>query len=80
MLRMSLDGSWQMKRLGHTEWLPAQVPGSVYNDLFNAGQMPDPFYRENEEEVLELANYDYEYWRSFEPEAALLEMDQLFLR
>ncbi|OMD43466.1 beta-mannosidase [Paenibacillus odorifer] len=79
MQLVNLNGKWQMKRLDHPKWLEASVPGSVYHDLLNAGEMPDPFYREQEYEVLELSNYDYEYQRSFQLEAGVLEHDRVFL-
>lgn len=53
---IELDGDeWQFGAVDHTdgmpddrsavdEWLPAQVPGDVRNDLLNAGRIPDPYY------------------------------------
>lgn len=79
MQLIDLNGKWKMKRLHEPKWLEASVPGSVYHDLLNAGKMPDPFYREQEYEVLELSNYDYEYKRSFQLEAGVLEHDRVFL-
>ncbi|MCL6456365.1 MAG: glycoside hydrolase family 2 protein [Gorillibacterium sp.] len=76
---IDLNGKWQMKRLDHVEWIEGHVPGSVYYDLLNAGQMVDPFYREQEYEVLELSNYDYEYQRIFQVDAKVLEHDQVML-
>ena len=32
---------------GLTGWIPAQVPGCVYQDLHRAGWIPDPYYGEN---------------------------------
>ncbi|NLY91798.1 MAG: hypothetical protein GX081_09400 [Firmicutes bacterium] len=52
--------------MGTEEWIPAQVPGSVLNDLLMAGRLPDPYYRDQEARVKEFANYDYEYTREFE--------------
>lgn len=79
MQLVNLNGKWKMKRIHEPKWLEASVPGSVYHDLFNAGEMPDPFYREQEYEVLELSKYDYEYKRSFQLEAEVLEHDRVFL-
>ncbi|MGX1830946.1 beta-mannosidase [Paenibacillus taichungensis] len=79
MLLIDLNGRWQMKRVDHAEWLPATVPGSVFNDLLQAGQMEDPYYREQEQAALELCNYDYEYKHSFEVSAADLKHDRIIL-
>lgn len=76
---VDLNGKWKMRRLHEPNWLEASVPGSVYHDLLNAGEMPDPFYREQEYEVLELSNYDYEYQRCFQVEAEVLQHDRVFL-
>ena len=45
MKKLLLNGSWTLEIPGLSEPpVPAQVPGSVYNDLLCAGRMPDPFY------------------------------------
>jgi beta-mannosidase len=33
MKLVDLDGKWMMKRVDEAEWIEANVPGSVYNDL-----------------------------------------------
>lgn len=79
MERLSLNGRWQMKQDGWEEWIPAQVPGSVYNDLMNAGKMEDPFFRANETDALALMEYDYSYTRSFTVESKFLEHEEITL-
>ncbi|NJD01192.1 MAG: glycoside hydrolase family 2 protein [Ruminiclostridium sp.] len=80
MIKLDLGGSWKMKRVGDGDWIPGNVPGSVFNDLLNAGRIPDPFYRDNEDEARIIASYDYEYEREFNIGPELLEYDKLFLR
>jgi len=48
MKLLDLNGPWQMKQTMDSEWVPALVPGSVYNDLLVAERMEDPFFRDNE--------------------------------
>lgn len=79
VLLLDLNGSWRMKRCDESEWLEAAVPGSVYNDLLKADKMPDPFYRDQEYEVLELSNYDYEYEKTFQAEESLFAHDRVTL-
>ena len=79
MLLLNLNGEWQMKRIDEKNWIDAVVPGSVYNDLLQAGKMKDPFYRDNEYEILELSNFDYEYKRKFYVEKETLEHDVILL-
>jgi beta-mannosidase len=65
MYSMDLNGQWLMRRTEDSEWMNAIVPGSVYNDLLNAGKMEDPFFRDNEKNALLLSDYDYEYKKNF---------------
>lgn len=74
-----LNGKWEMKRTDETAWQVSTVPGSVYNDLMNLGQLPDPFYRENEYEALEISKYDFEYRRNFVLDSELLRYDVINL-
>ena len=37
---------------GHA--VTGQIPGSVYSFLLNAGEMEDPYYRDNERRALSL--------------------------
>lgn len=80
MKRLGLNGKWQMKQINEDQWIDATVPGSVYYDLLSAGKIEDPFYRNNEQEVLKLSSYDYEYRREFEAGSDMLECDYLVLR
>lgn len=68
-----------MRRVDWEEWIPAQVPGSVYHDLLEAGKMEDPFWRDHETEALALMEADYEYTRTFAVDAALLLHDEVTL-
>jgi beta-mannosidase len=79
MILVDLKGKWQMRQVNQEAWLPALVPGSMYNDLLNNGKIEDPFYRDNEYTALELSNYDYEYQRSFEITNETLSHDRVLL-
>lgn len=79
MERLCLNGQWQMQQIGWEEWIPAQVPGSVYHDLLNAEKMEDPFWRCNEMDALALMEHDYQYTRSFTVEKSFLEHDEISL-
>lgn len=75
MIEIDLNGQWEMKKTTDTKWIQASVPGSVCNDLLNEGIIEDPFYRDNEDETLELAKYDYEYRREFIVNDEMLALD-----
>ncbi len=68
MKRIDTDQKWTLRVLGDKEiegQIPASVPGSVYNDLINAGRMEDPYWRDNELKALDLMKNDFEYRGSF---------------
>lgn len=65
-MKFSLNGKWKMRNVSDDQWIPAEVPGSVFKDLFDNKQMPDPFFRDNEYKILELSKNDFEYKRCFE--------------
>lgn len=80
MRLLDLNGCWQMRAVGDTQWTDAIVPGSVYADLLRGGAMPDPFYRENEQQVSRLSERDYEYRRVFSVPADVLLHAHLLLQ
>lgn len=81
MEKLTLNGSWALDIPGSSfPRIPAAVPGSVYHDLFTAGQIPDPCYRDNENEALKIMDHDFVYSRSFSVPAGLLRNDAVVLR
>ena len=81
MKKLSLNGAWTLSVSGGEFGpVPATVPGSVYNDLLAAGRIPDPFYRDNENEALKLMEHDFTYAREFEVPEDLTECDAVLLR
>ena len=41
-----------MRIAGEDIWLPARVPGSIYQDLTDGGRLDDPYWRDNEKKAL----------------------------
>lgn len=66
MYRKKIHENWKMRQADKSEFFPAKVPGSVYNDLILNGKMEDPYFRDNELKALELMKYDYEYVTEFD--------------
>jgi beta-mannosidase len=79
MKTIGLNGKWKMKRTDEQEWMEAQVPGSVYNELLKLKKIEDPYYRDNEENSIEVARYNYEYERTFEMDENTLTSDRAYL-
>lgn len=69
MERMELNKNWRMRSLnpdtGLGQWYEASVPGSVYTDLLHCGEIPDPYWKDNEDAVCALMEDDYEYECTF---------------
>ncbi len=79
MIVRKLHENWTMRTAGKGDYLPAIVPGSVYNDLLINGKMEDPYYRDNEMKALPLMEEDYEYRTFFSVENDLLDKEEVFL-
>ena len=45
---MELNENWSMRKSGDTKWRPASIPGSVYSNLLEQGEMKNPYYGENQ--------------------------------
>lgn len=79
MTAQSLSGAWQMREFNSSKWLNATVPGGTYTDLLAAGQIPDPFFGENEKKVQWVADHDWEYCHELVVEPELLVQDRVEL-
>jgi beta-mannosidase len=60
-----LDDDWQFREVGLSEWHGATVPGSVHLDLFAAGVIGDPYYRDNEFRQQWIERKSWEYRTTF---------------
>lgn len=74
-----LNGSWEFKSTDSNDWIPAKIPGTVYQNLLDAGLIEDPFYRDNEIDAMEISEKDYDYRRSFQLDPKLQGMERLIL-
>jgi beta-mannosidase len=87
----SLHNGWEMKIIGGgpatalimreavADYIPAQVPGSVYNDLLLHKKMADPFWRDNEDGAFALMENDFEYKCVFIPSDDLFQCGKIIL-
>lgn len=79
MIELNLNGTWEMRARGEERWIPAVVPGSVYEDLLREGEIQDPFYRDHEAGAKAVSEKDYDYRRRFLVSPELLSMDSIQL-
>ncbi|MBM3189240.1 MAG: glycoside hydrolase family 2 protein [Chloroflexi bacterium] len=80
MQRSTLNGAWDLLKLGEEVIIPATVPGCVHTDLLAAGLIPDPYYRDNEHRLLWIGESDWLYRRTFSVSQALLDHERVLLR
>lgn len=67
---------WKFRELGNNgDWTPATVPGTVHTDLYNAGKIPDLYYRNNEHELQWIGEKDWEYQATFTVTKEMLQKD-----
>ena len=79
MEQWSLNGTWSLLCSdGHT--VSGQVPGSVYSFLLDAGEMEDPYYRDNELKALPLMEEDYTFERQFDLPGSIAKCGHQILR
>ena len=90
MKHIELNGLWNVKAHDAyrllppdmhrvTEWMPAQVPGTIHTDLLAQKIIPDPFYRMNENDVQWIENLQWIYSRQFEIDALVLKERHIVL-
>lgn len=79
MLIQKLNENWQMCINNTEEFLPAAVPGSVYQDLLDNGRMEDPYYRDNELKALKIMDNDFTYVTYFDAPEEIREREEVLL-
>jgi beta-mannosidase len=83
MQKLDLSSNWQFKQLPSEAdplgesgtpdgWYAATVPGTVHTDLMRADQIPDPFWRLNENDVQWVGQADWLYRCTFDVPGDLL--------
>ncbi len=64
MENISLKGKWKLSG-GSCGCINAEVPGCVHTDLLAAGKIKDPYFRDNEKDLMWIGEKDWRYERSF---------------
>ncbi len=65
--------SWTFHQKGSDKVMKANVPGSVHMDLLANGEIPDPYYRTNEDSLQWIGEKDWVYKTEFTLDPALLK-------
>lgn len=56
-----LNIAWKFRQKGKAQWMEKNVSGNVHLDLFANGQIPEPYYSDNEKKLKWIENEDWEY-------------------
>ena len=76
-MKMLLNGGWVM--VDGEKRYPCAVPCSAYDTLLKAGDMPDPYFRENEWVCNPISLRDFTFETRFTPDRELLSADKRVL-
>jgi beta-mannosidase len=79
MKELVLDGLWELACVEDNKRALVNIPGSVYQNLLEAGVIEDPFYRDNEDRSRVVSEKNYEYKRLFHVEEDMLNQDKVYL-
>ncbi len=79
MIKIDLNGQWQLNQKGKEETFVATVPGCNFLDLMANGVIPDPFVGENEKKCEWVAHKDWVYSKTFLVESDVLDSDSVKL-
>ncbi|MEM8585643.1 MAG: glycoside hydrolase family 2 protein, partial [Bacteroidota bacterium] len=71
--RMDLNTNWSFRQADSSEWLLAEVPGSVHVDLLRNGKIEDPYYADNEIKQRWIEENNWVYQTAFQVDEALLK-------
>ncbi|MFP3937748.1 MAG: glycoside hydrolase family 2 protein [Phycisphaerae bacterium] len=77
---LDLCGKWELRRKGERSIIAASVPGCVHTDLLEAGEIPDPFHRDDERRVQWVGRADWVYSRDFKVPEELLDHRRILLQ
>lgn len=75
-----ITDSWKMKKDGSQNWIQARVPGSIYSNLLQCGELKNPYVGENQYEVFEKSFDNYVFAADMIVHSSMLDSDRLFLR
>ena len=77
--RQIIRSQWSFRQAHTDTWRPTAVPASIHTALLQAGQIEDPFYRDNEEKLQWIEQEDWEFECSFDVDPGTFQRKHLEL-
>ncbi len=71
-IRQLIRSSWTFRQAQTGDWRTTDVPVSIHQALLKAGQIEDPFYRDNEEKLQWIEHEDWEFQTTFDVDSSTL--------
>ncbi len=78
-MMIDLTGEWEFRAVQDKSWRPAEVPGTVHTDLLELGDIQNPHFRLNDQEMQWVGETDWEYRKSFTATQELLDQESIEL-
>ncbi|MFA7444316.1 MAG: sugar-binding domain-containing protein [Flavobacteriaceae bacterium] len=78
-IRSLSEEKWEFSQSDANNWLPAEIPSVVHLDLYKNGQIPDPFYSDNEKQLQWIEEKDWIYSTTFSVSREELENQNIEL-
>ncbi|SHM58238.1 beta-mannosidase [Gracilibacillus kekensis] len=80
MKQIKFNHDWYLRNNSEEEQYKVNLPASVIHTLLEEELIPDPFYRDNEDQALMLSANDYVFLKEFEMDGALLSHENIQLK
>lgn len=77
MVIQTLNGEWTMQKVGGQKTYKAIVPTTMYQVLFENGDLLDPYVAENDRILTALSEDDYMFFRTFHVDETILAHEKV---
>ncbi|MBI9036848.1 MAG: glycoside hydrolase family 2 protein [Bacteroidales bacterium] len=74
-----LNSNWKFQKAGETDWMDAEIPGTLHTDLLTNEIIEDPFYRSNEKDLQWIETENWDYKNTFFIDSSVLKMNNIEL-
>src|SRR5699024_12696441 len=80
MLTVNFNDDWKIEDVQSNKKFTVSIPASIMNTLLENNEIKDPFYRDNENQALEIAIKDYLFYKNFQVDKELLEHEHIDIK
>ena len=77
--KISLDSNWLLRNKNKSIEIPGEVPGTVFEALYDNDIIEDPFYGLREHDVSWVYESEWDYKTEFDLNPSFLDHNNIFL-